>query len=418
MHLSAKLLIALCCTTAVAMTGRAQTPQPAPAAPTAPAPVSPLAQKVAAAVQFEEIPKFSLKPYGYVKLDAIYDTHRVAAGDLMFYALPHQDGVDDNEFRMTARETRIGLDINVSEVSSIKTSGKIEVDFYGAGGSDNAANLRMRLAYIDLAMPRGFSLRAGQDWETFITVIPRIVNFSYLADAGALGIRRPQVRATQEINLAEKTKLTAKLAAARTIGQDIDGGGEDDGVDSGLPTGQGNLILERPLWTEKAAKISVSGHIGRETCDRVVEGVPCVNDDQDYDTWSVIGSLYLPLCKMATAQGTIWQGENLDTYYGGIGQGINKTLETSIAAKGGFAQLILDLTDRLNLNLGYGLDDPDEGDLNAKDRSKNEIIFSSLFFKLTRDATLALEYSNLRTSYKDADKAENNRVQGAVIYKF
>lgn len=388
--------------------------QAAPAGESLPA----LARKAADAVQFEESPRFHLKPYGYVKLDAIYDTHSVAAGDLMFYVLPHTDGVDDNEFRMTARETRIGLNLKVAETGPIKPSGKIEVDFYGAGGSDNAANLRMRLAYIDLAMPHGFSLRAGQDWETFITIIPRIVNFAYLADAGALGIRRPQLRATQEIQLSEKTRLTAKLAAARTIGQDIDGGGEDDGVDSGLPTGQGNLILERPLWTESAAKIGVSGHIGRETCDKVAEGVTCANDDKDYDTWSVIGSLYLPLCQRAAVQGCIWQGENLDTYYGGIGQGINKTLATAIAAKGGFAQLLLDLTDRLNLNVGYGLDDPDEADLNAKDRSKNELIFSSLFFKLTRDATLALEYSNLRTSYKAADKAENNRIQGAVIYYF
>ncbi len=416
MSWSQKILAAGCATAAAvaAAAPAPQTPPPAPAGEALPT----LAQKVAAAVQFEEMPKFSIKPYGYVKLDAIYDTHRVAAGDLMFYVLPHQDGVDDDEFRMTARETRIGLNINVSETGPIQTSGKIEVDFYGAGGSDNAANLRLRLAYLDLTMPHGFSVRAGQDWETFITIIPRIVNFSYLADAGALGIRRPQLRATQEIKLDEKTKLTAKLAAARTIGQDIDGGGEDDGVDSGLPTGQGNLILERPLWTEKAARVSVSGHIGRETCDKVVEGVICENDDKDYDTWSVIGSLYLPLCKLAAVQGCVWQGENLDTYYGGIGQGINKTLATAIAAKGGFAQLLLDLTSRLNLNVGYGLDDPDEADLNAKDRSKNELIFSSLFFKLTRDATLALEYSNLRTSYKDADKAENNRIQGAIIYYF
>ncbi len=388
--------------TAAAPTPTAVAPAPAPAA----------------AVQIVEIPKLKLKPYGYIKLDAIYDTHRVAAGDVMYYVQPKPSSGSDDEFRMTARETRIGLNLSAEEIHEITATGKIEVDFYGSGGSDNAANLRMRLAYIDLAMPSGFSVRAGQDWETFVTILPRIVNFSFLADAGALGLRRPQVRATQEVKLTDKTKLIAKLAAARTIGQDIDGGGYDDGVDSGLPTMQGNLILESPLWTEKAAKISVSGHIGRETCDKVEDGVVVANDDKNYDTWSVIGSLYLPLIKMATLQGTIWQGENLDTYYGGIGQGINKTLEKSIAAHGGFAQILFDLTEKLNLNIGYGLDNPDGGDLNAKDRSKNEIIFSSVFYKLTPAATLAFEYSNIRTSYKASAKAENNRFQGALKYEF
>ena len=411
------ILAAVIFAVTIAANDRAAAQSTAQPTPTTEPPASPV-HKPTYTVQFEELPHLSLKPYGYIKLDAMYDTHNIAAGDLMFYALPHIDGVDDNEFRMTARETRIGLDINLSETGPVKMSGKIEMDFYGTGGSDNAANLRMRLAYVDMVLPRGLSLRAGQDWDTFITVIPRIVNFSYLADAGALGIRRPQLRATQEIQLDEKTRLIAKLAAARTIGQDIDGGGKDDGVDAGLPTGQANLFLERQLWTERAAKIGISGHVGRETCDKVDAGTICANDDQDYDTWSLIVSFYLPLCHRATLQGCIWQGENLDTYYGGIGQGINKTLETGIAAKGGFAQLLLDLTVHLNLNFGYGLDDPVEADLNAEDRSKNEIVFSSLFFKLTRNAVLALEYSNLRTAYKDADKAENNRVQGAVIYYF
>ncbi|MCA1809173.1 MAG: DcaP family trimeric outer membrane transporter [Kiritimatiellia bacterium] len=361
---------------------------------------------------------FSFKLYGYVKLDASYDTHDVVPGDLMFYALPHKAGVDDDSFRMTARETRIGLNIIAPEVNEIATSGKLEVDFYGNGGGENTPNLRLRLAYVDLTMPNGCSLRAGQDWETFITVIPKIVNFSYLADAGALGLRRPQLRATKGFKLTDTVKLTAKLAAARTIGQDIDGYGKDDGVDAGLPTAQGNLILEAPLWTARPAKISVSGHAGRETLDRVEDGELLANDDKDYSTWSVIGSLYLPLLNNLTLQGSVWRGENLDTYFGGIGQGINKTLQTSIAAQGGFAQLLLDVNEKLNFNIGYGMDDPDDGDLNLNDRSKNQILFTSLFYKLTPAATLAVEYSNLQTDYKGSDNAENNRVQGAVIYNF
>ncbi len=371
-----------------------------------------------AEAQSIEAAGFQFKLYGYVKLDAIYDTHRVAPGEVMFYVLPLEDGKKDDQFRMTARETRLGLDITAPEYRGIKTTGRIEADFYGSGGGDNTPNLRLRLAYVDFALTNGFSVRAGQDWDTFITFLPRIVNFSYLADAGALGLRRPQLRATQDVKLSDTAKLSLKLAAARTIGQDIDGAGYDDGVDSGLPTGQGNLMLETPLWTEKAMKVSVSGHVGRETLDKVEDDAITVNDEKNYNSWSVIGSLYLPLIERAAVQGTIWQGENLDTYFGGIGQGINKTLETSIAAKGGFAQLLLDVTKDVNVNFGYGLDDPDSDDLNRNDRSRNEIIFCNVFYSLTPAATIAFEYSHIKTSYKEADDAQNDRFHGAVMYRF
>ena len=78
--------------------------------------------------------KFELKIYGYVKLDASYDTQRRSAGDLMYYVLPEVNEDKDNEFNMTAKETRLGLDIKAPEVGSVKTTGKIETDFYGPGG--------------------------------------------------------------------------------------------------------------------------------------------------------------------------------------------------------------------------------------------------------------------------------------------
>lgn len=360
---------------------------------------------------------FSLKPYGYVKLDASYDSQRTSAGDLMFYVLPEVAGENDNEFNMTARETRIGLELAGPDTPDIKTTGKIEADFYGPGGTANSPNLRIRLAYVDLAMDNGFSVRAGQDWETFITVIPRILNFSYLADAGALGLRRPQVRATQVLGSGD-TKLVAKLAAARTIGEDLDGGGQDDGVDSGTPTLQYNLGVETKLLTKKATKLSVSGHYGQETLDGSVSNRITEVDTKDYSSWSVIGSLYLPLTQILAIQGTIWQGENLDTYFGGIGQGINVSGDKEIAAMGGFVQLLVDPTDRLCITLNYSVDDPDDEDLNANGRSKNELMMANVFYKLTSAVTIAAEYSHMKTSYKDSEAAKNNRVQAAAIYKF
>jgi len=215
-----------------------------------------------------------------------------------------------------------------------------------------------------------------------------------------------------------KTKFTAKVAAARTIGEDLDGGGQDDGADSGAPTFQYNALVETPLMTSKASKFSFSGLIGRETLDTTVSNKVATIDENNYNVWAVIGSAFLPLHQKVALQGTLWTGANLDTYYGGIGQGINIIKQTAIGAKGFWVQIVTDPTEKLNWNLGYGLDDPDNDDLNKGNRARNNSIFTSLYYKLTTAVTVGIEYINMTTAYVQGDDATDNRCQGSMIYKF
>jgi hypothetical protein len=381
-------------------------------APAAAAPAKPLPE-----VSMPKPAPVSATIYGYIKLDASYDSQRTAGGDLMFYVQQETGGEKDAEFNMTARESRFGLALAGPDVGSIRTTGRFEADFYGNAGAANTPVPRLRLAYLDLAGDYGLSLRAGQDWETFILVAPRIINFAFLADAGALGLRRPQVRLTKETDLGG-AKLVAKAAAARTIGQDIDGGGQDDGADADYPTFQGNLYLESKLLTDRATKFGVSGHFGSEVMDTVVSNKVVVEDSKTYNTWSIQGNAFLPLASFLTLQGSIWAGENLDTYYGGVGQGVNKTLEKGIKAKGGWVQALVDVTSAWSVNIGYGIDDPDNEDLNAGDRSKNENVFANTYYAVNSAVTLGVEYTYMTTSYKAQDDSPNNRVQGMAMYKF
>lgn len=363
--------------------------------------------------------KFAVSLYGYVKVDAAYDTQRTAAGNLMFFVLPYGEEGRQDEFNLTARETRLGLDIQGPDLPDGSLTGKVELDFYG-GGTENSPNPRLRLAYADVERGR-FAIRAGQDWDTFITVIPRILNFSFLADAGALGLRRPQVRVTYKAPLTTDTVLTTKLGVARTIGQDIDGGGQDDGAAAGHPTLQANLAVETPGLAGRPMVVSLSGHAGTERVGAFIDDSqpePVAMDEKTYATWSVIGSVRFPLCARSHLQGALWRGENLDAYFGGIGQGINPLKRTGIAAQGGWAQFVLHATDQLHLHVGYGLDDPDSNDLNPGNRSRNELWFGSAFYSLGYGLTLAAEYSYMTTSYKAHAAARNNRTHLALLYHF
>ena len=359
-----------------------------------------------------------LQLYGYVKADMVYESQATAPKmDLAFWVLPEAGGEQDSQLRFSARETRLGLNLLGPDVGSWKSMGKVEIDFYG-GGNANAYNPRIRLAFVDLAHASGFSVRFGQDWETFVEVVPRSVNFGYLADIGALGLRRPQGRLTQELKLSDATKVVLKAAVAQTIGEDLDGGGFEDGADADVPTLQFNVALHQKLWMDKAARIAFSGHFGRETLDESVSNAVVRADAKDYDTWSAQGSVYLPLTKCLAVQGNVWTGENLDTYYGAIGQGVNMAKATEIEAVGGWAQLLYDPTDKLQFGLGYSVDDPEDEDLNSKSRCKNEQVFANVFYKVNAAVTAMAEYARMTTDYLDSDDVSCDRVQLAIKYTF
>lgn len=385
-------------------------------------------------VTLKEVEGLRLQLYGYVKADLTYDSQATEPKNdvtFSFFVLPETDGEKDSQIHLGIRETRLGLNLFGPDAGAWKSTGKIEMDFYG-GGNANSYNPRIRLAYVDAAHSSGFSARFGQDWDTFCELAPRIVNFAYLADVGALGLRRPQARLTQELKLAEGTKLVLKVAAAQTVGQDLDGGGFDDGSDADYPTAQFNVALHQTLWiSNKAARLAFSGHYGQETLDAVArtaatnaagvitETTKVVGKDAtDYDTWSAQGSLYLPLTKCLAVQANVWQGVNLDTYYGGIGQGVNSALGEEIEAVGGWAQLLYDPTAKVSIGIGYSVDDPEDDDLSAGMRSKNEMYLVNVAYKFTAALTGMAEYSQMTTDYLEGEDVSNDRIQLAMKYAF
>ena len=370
-------------------------------------------------VTLKDAGSLRLQVYGYIKADLSHDTQSTApkSGDFTFYVLPEVGGEKDGQTRLAARESRFGLSLFGPDTETWKTTGKIEMDFYG-GGNANSYNPRLRLAYVDAAHSSGLSIRMGQDWDAFNEVMARINNFGALADAGALGLRRPQARVTQEVKLSDSTKVVLKAAVAQTVGEDLDGAGFDDGSDADVPSFQFNVALHQKLWAEKPARIAFSGHYGQETLDATVSNALTAVDATDYDTWSVQGSAFLPLTKCMAVQGNVWQGANLDTYYGAIGQGINMALGEEIEAIGGWAQLLIDPTEKISLGLGYSIDDPEDEDLSAGMRCKNEMVWVYGAYKFTAALMGIAEYSQMTTDYLEKPDATNDRVQVSMKYTF
>ena len=109
------------------------------------------------------IDKFQFEPYGYIKLDASYDDSRTNYGNFVLYVPGESENRNDDEFNMTARQTRLGMNIAAPHFGDWRAQARIEVDFYGDGSSrhENKAEFMLRHAFFRINK-EGFGLIAGQ----------------------------------------------------------------------------------------------------------------------------------------------------------------------------------------------------------------------------------------------------------------
>ncbi len=358
---------------------------------------------------------FSFKPYGYIKLDAAYNDSNVTNGNYIIY-VPGEGAVkNDDEFNMTARQTRIGLSVTAPEYNGWKTTGKVEIDFYGDGSSahETKAEPMMRHAFMETGKD-GLSFIAGQTWDVISPLNPSTLNYPVGWGAGNIGYRRPQVRMSYNRPLDDYTSFLTQIAISRTTGltnEDLDGGGQNDGDDSGFPTIQARVAYSTKIFTDKNTVIGFSGHYGSEEADWA--GV-----ETDHSSWSANIDFVIPLPDRFTVSGEVFAGENLDDYFGGAIQGVNTATRNEISTIGMWMQLNFSLDKDLQYNAGFGFDNPENDDLNNGNRAKNSFYYINTMYKVLPNLTLGFEYTYWETAYKNAAKGTANRFQTSAIYSW
>ena len=378
---------------------------PAPAAPPV-APKEPPARKSVWS-------NLDVQLYGYVKGDAAYDSSRTTPGNYVLYVDSEATRNNDNEFNLTANQTRLGLNIAGPASETMKASGKIEFDFYGNYASENKAKIQMRHAYLNLLWPKlDLALLAGQASDVVSPLCPSTLNYTVLWDVGNIGYRRPQIRLTKGLSLGEKASLKFEGALARTIGR-TDPTGSETGEDEGFPTVQGRLSVTFPFFGPKPTTVGFSGHRGREEYDLDPTG-----SNVDFDSWSACLDVTQPVFAWLTLQGELFTGEDLDAYFGGIGQGVNTTALEEIGSKGGWVAAALGPWSRWAFNVGFGVDDVDTGDVAAGARTLNSSVFGNVLYSWNKHAQAGVELSRWNTHYRGPGDADDMRAQVSFIYTF
>lgn len=373
--------------------------------------------------------KLDVQVYGYVKLDSSYDTSRTSTGNFAQWVNSEGANNKDDQFNMTANQTRLGIKITNPNDGRIKTFGQVEVDLYGNATAENKPGVLVRHAFGRLDCPdAGWSLLAGQTWDVISPLNPPTVNYSVMWWVGNIGYRRPQVRVTKTFDIGDDRTVTLQAAAARAIGHSTVNGFDpgDTGEDAGYPGIQARAAVTAPLIGGRKGTLGISGHFQGEEYDTTATG-----RHKNLDSWSGNVDVLAPVTDTVTLKAEGFMGQNLDAFLGGVGQGIEVTTVgtapapvtvtqiSEIRSMGGWLAATCDPEGPWKFNVGAGGELVNEDDVDvAATRTANSSVFINSFYKITENASVAAEVSNWYTQYKRMDSGNSVRFQIAFIYAF
>jgi len=312
---------------------------------------------------------------------------------------------------MTARQSRLGVNLRHRTESAPPIEAKIEIDFYG-GGAENKNRPQLRHAYFDINWPqRGWMLRAGQTSDVISPLAPTTLNYTVAWWAGNIGYRRPMARLTKTVTSESGNESRITMALSRTIGDDFGPG--DSGVDSGVPTLQAAASRSWRAAGGRRATVGISGHWGQERLEETMgQPVP------EFDSWSANLDLQLPVAGRGTIKAEAWSGANLDDYFGGIGQGIYFAEATEIEATGGWLAYEARFGSETLASMGYGLDDPKDEGPPVGARSRNQVAWANLLWDFRPALRFGVEGSWWQTAYLGGDEGSSLRLQSSLVYTF
>jgi hypothetical protein len=348
--------------------------------------------------------KASVKPYGYIKLDAIYETGNSYPGNYTLWA--KDPGNSDGIFHVTARQTRLGLAMKGISFGNFKVTGKVEVDFHSSGVPENKSYNFMRHAFLTISNG-SFTIIAGQTSDIISPLVPSSLNYPVLWCAGNIGYRRPQLSFRQDFKTGKNT-FTIQGGITRTISDDYDGDGINDGIAAGFPTVQGRIGGKFALGPDSSLQLGFSGHYGKS------------KGTVEYTSNSINVDFLLMVSKIKIIA-EYFSGKNLGTYLGGIAQSVNLNTNEEINAKGFYVNAVAAVSKKVQFSFGYGMDDPDDNNLNyssGSSRTKNTSIFGNIVINLSPSLQIGLQVSNWQTDYLNREKQETLRFQHCWILSF
>lgn len=372
--------------------------------------------------------KYPLKISGLLLLNGFVNTRQVDTSAGPSYAIPGPGSTG-----LSLRQTVLGFDARGPHLFSASSHADIRVDFFASGTLSNYAAsgiLRLRTAHATLdwqnteaffALDRSI-LEPNQPSSLVAIAQPE------LAWAGNLWTWNPQAGITHRFSLTDSSRITAQAAL----------------IDSSDPLPPGSTSsaptvtqTERSRWPGTEARIAFQ-HGEKGIGPEIGVGgyfSPHRNFEGDtFDAWAGTMDLRLPLSRHFEVKANAYRGQALAGLGGGgylnyyyFYEGSNE-IAHALDDVGGWAQLKARVGQRVEMNAGYGADNPFAREIQAALSSsagatysgltRNRSVYSNVIYSPSAYLLFSLEYRRLWTNFSNGPTAVGDVIGFGAGYRF
>ena len=374
----------------------------------------------------ESASKYRVRLSGIALFNAYTNRGGVENQDVPTWATSRPLSVTNGIFGATVRQSEIGLEAFGPELAGAKTSGEIQVDFFG--GFPSATNgitegqVRMRTATVRMDW-KNTSIIAGQDSLFLSPLSP--TSYASLAEpalsyAGNLWSWAPQIRVEHEIHVSDTSGVILQAGVLDPLTGELPRAQFFRGPQAGESSGQPALAT-RVAWTQNAfgrpLTVGVGGYYSKQNWGFA----------RNINGWAGTADVDLPLGKWFTFSGEFYRGRAIGGLGGGLGRSVlyNGALTSpatdvqGLDAVGGWGQIAFRPTGRLEFNAALGEDNPLADNFYyfnapqsyiASSLTRNRGAFTNVIYHPRSNLILSLEYRRLWSYYVDDTKQSANQV--------
>lgn len=372
----------------------------------------------------ETAAKYRVRLSGIVLMNAFRNVGASDNLDLPDYSQPGAPGGSNASVGATLRQSEIGLEVFGPTVAGAKSSANVQFDFAGGfPATNNGVNFgiaRMQTASLRLDWEHT-SVIAGQD-SLFISPLSP-TSFASLsvpafAYAGNLWGWTPQVRVEHRFNLADQQTITLQAGILDNLDWEPPNNSYFRSAQAGERSGQPAYAM-RSAWSKSVSdhplSFAVAGYYGRQNWSW----------DRSVDAWAGMTDWQIPILRRLMLSGEFYRGRGVGGLGAAIGQSVlfggSPALSTTsirgVDSAGGWTQLKLQLTPKLELNGIFAEDNAFAGDVRgfAIDANnfgeilgRNRGALGNLVYRPRSDLLLSAEFRRLHTfPIYDSDSVTN-----------
>lgn len=378
----------------------------------------------------ETAAKYRARLSGIVLMNAFRNVGASDNLDVPDFAVPVAAGSSAASFGATLRQSEIGLEIFGPTLAGAKSSADVVFDFAGGfPATPNGVNFgiaRMQTASLRLDW-QNTSVVAGQD-SLFISPLSP-TSFASLATpafayAGNLWGWTPQLRVEQRFNLSDQQTLKLQAGILDNLDWEPPADPYYRAAQAGEQSGQPAYALRtewsRPVF-DHPLSFAAAGYFGRQdwSWDRYV------------DAWGGMADWRIPIMRRLALSGEFYRGRGIGGLGAGIGRAVlfggnpyDPTTEIhGLDAAGGWSQLKIQLTSKIELNGVFGEDDAFASDIRgfAVDANnfstilgRNRAAMGNIIYRPRSDLLLSAEFRRLHSFPVYSSSSTTNQINLAM----